>query len=337
MQIKVKCLFFKKLLLSITTILSINYAEVVLADDSALLSIKLAQQAYLNKDGKSIFKHIKNALEISKNHPMILKNVLKLYKVSESEKLFTDIKPDWSLPPEIKYLTVSAARRYNSERGKVGFFMTASGQIPQANYIEQFQVIRYPNEIVLDKSANIGNWKEEHWGESLGFWTSSESKNTIIEDGLYLLNIKVKDKNPVQAWFILNDASSSASPVINLPKTNQEFITRTPSFIWKNFRSPESKNNEDRIRVSGKIRLDLPSTTEDLVSVRFDYDPKKEIYQFKVGDHSQVKEYKGPDELPPGPYSFSVYFHELQKFGDLWIGRNSSTKTSFQIISENNK
>ena len=59
-----------------------------------------------------------------------------------------------------------------------------------------------------------------------GYWNSLSSKwqNSPIQDGLYLLNVKVEGKPMVKGWFTLSKTTSTALPVIEIPLPGQFII-----------------------------------------------------------------------------------------------------------------
>jgi hypothetical protein len=303
------------------------------SQENALHFLQQAQKSFLNSDGKALVKNIKEALIQSKNHPLVVRNASDLYQNAESKGLLKDINPGWQVPAELKYLNVSVHRKYMYEGGKVRFFISAGATQTEPEIVEQFQVIQYPNQVVLDKVGKIGDWKEQEWDGKPTFWIGEDWHAEQVPEGLYLINIKIKNQPLVQGWFVINDENSSASPVIKIPKVNQIFTTDQPNFIWKNFRSPEF-NREEHTRIGYKISREGTDLYEEITNAQINYQQELSEMQFRVGDKAAANAYQGATYLKPGSYQFSLGFREIHNFGDLLIVRVSSSKVPFSVESK---
>lgn len=192
--------------------------------------------------------------------------------------------------------------------------------------LEQLQVIRYPNEIILDKIANIGEWDITPNASETDVWAGTKQTITPTDEGLYLLNLQIKGQPMVQAWFIMADKNSSASPVVTSPKLGQIFTDPRPLFKWNVFLSPEYKVGENvrlDVRVNQAGGDELKITQVRLTNTKAD--------SYRFGDRNFVKNFEGPEHLPIGDYSLSVVYREIEMFGGLQLKRSSSTKVPFSI------
>ena len=63
------------------------------------------------------------------------------------------------MPDEVMYSVFNTTRGYNSVKDRTTFDFGIYGVIKGENIVEQVQVIRYPNEVVLDLQAGIALWK----------------------------------------------------------------------------------------------------------------------------------------------------------------------------------
>lgn len=319
----------KKSVLSVAALILSLFTVKSFADNS-LMAMKMAQTNFINRDKQAMFLHLKEALMESRNHPFMVRNAALLLNQLETQKWLKDYTPDWKVPEELKYLNVSVNRKYLQDSGRVRFFLSAGGQQLESNIVEDFQVIRYPNEVVIDKNASNGKWNEQLWAGQPTFWISEDWHAEPVAEGLYLLNIKVKNKALVQGWFFISNENSSASPVIKTPISQQVYRTDQPTFVWKKFVSPE-RSAEDRVKVGMKVSREDDKNYEDLIVVNYDLDSEKKELSFRVGERTSVKEYQGLSRLTSGNYFLTIGYRELHNYGDLWVGRVSSSKVPFIV------
>lgn len=288
--------------------------------------IQKAHEAYLKNDGKTLALAVKAGLELAKNQGPVKKNLLGLFSAAEKNGLLQNIEPNWILPKEITYASFESHRRYKLENGKVSFFLAVSMGVAPDQELEQLQVIRFPDQVILDKAANIGNWNITTNSRETNFWAGTDQKVTQNEEGLYLINLKIKGQPMVQAWLILADKNSSSSPVVTEPALKQIFTTNQPVFKWRKFVSPEFKQNEAS-RIS--IRVTKTDSEETEVSQVRLKDSK--ATSLKFGDSNAVVEVNGPDQLSTGDYYFNIAYREVENFGGFQIRRTSSTKVPFSV------
>jgi hypothetical protein len=108
--------------------------------------------------------------------------------------------------------------------------------------ISQLRLIHYPNRVILDKRAGIGEFADEpdpRTPGELNFWMASDYRRESNEEGLYLLDLEMKGGEKMQGWFFLSKPNATESPEVLSPSINQAFETRTPTFHWKDFISSE--------------------------------------------------------------------------------------------------
>lgn len=307
-------------------VLTLLFSTQAFASESFHHSVSEAHQAYLKGDGDTLLSRTKEALIQHKNHPLVVSNLMSLYGAAQRNGVFAKRSVDWNLPKEVEFLNVGVQRRYFLDRGRVVFFMTATGVLKQGQAIEQLQIIRYPDQVVLDKAGKVGEWAEETWQGQPSFWASGSRSPLPVEEGLYLINVQVRNQPMVQGWFLLGEANSSASPAVMSPKVNQAYSTGRPTFHWHEFHSPQAKPDE-YVKLSFKVTREGENSDVELADVELD--PK--ATSFKFGDKSQAKEYEGLLSLNPGQYHFAIGYQERTRFGDLTISRVSSTKIPFLI------
>lgn len=294
--------------------------------DQVPTAVQKAHEAYTRGDGNAVVAEVKSALEQSNGQSAIKKNMLGLYAAAARNGLLKNVEPNWHLPKELTYAGFESQRRYKVENGKVVYFLAVSLGVQNGASLEQLQVIRYPDQVVFDKAANIGNWNITPGTVETDIWAGSSQTMTPNEEGLYLLNVQVKGQPMVQAWFILTDKNSSASPVVNSPKSGQALSDDRPLFKWNAFRSPEFKQGE-KTRID--VKFNIARGDEPEVSQVRMIDSNATSYRF--GDKTGVKEFNGPEKLAQGDYMLSIVYREVEDFGGLQLKRTSSTKVPFTI------
>lgn len=290
------------------------------------LAVQKAHDAYLRGDGNALVTEVKSALEQINGQSSIKKNVLSLYAAASKNGLLKNVDPNWHFPKEITYAGFESHRRYKVENGKVTYFLAVSMGVQNGASLDQLQVVRYPSQVIFDKTANIGNWNIKSKSSETDIWAGTEQTITPNEEGLYLLNIQVKGQPMVQAWFILADKNSSASPVVLTPKLGQASTDPQPLFKWNAFHSPEYKKRE-KTRID--VKVNQAGGDEPEVSQVRMIDSKATSCRFD--DKSSVKEFNSPEKLPVGSYMFSLVYREVEDFGGLQLKRTSSTKVPFSI------
>lgn len=289
-------------------------------------AVRRAHDAYLRGDGNALVFEIKSALEQSNGQGATKQNMLGLYAAAVKNDLFKNVEPRWHLPKEITYASFESHRRYKVENGKVVYFLAVAFGIQNGATLDQLQIVRFPNEVIFDKAANIGDWNIKSDPKETDVWAGNSQTVMPNEEGLYLLNVQIKGQALVQGWFILADKNSSASPVVTSPKVGQAFSDDQPLFKWNAFASPEHKPGE-KTRID--VRVNRAGGDEpEVVQVRL-IDSKATAY--KYGDKAAVKEFNGPERLSAGDYMASITYREAEEFGGLQIRRTSSTKVPFSV------
>ncbi len=289
-------------------------------------AIQKAHEAYLRRDGVELITAVKLALEQADDQNAIKKNMLGLYTAAARNGLLKNVKLNWLLPKELTYAGFESTRRYRVENGKVVYYFALSVGVQSETELEQLQIIRYPDHVILDRAAQIGKWEITSDSKETHFYANSPQTSSPNEEGLYFFNIKVKDQPMVQAWFIFANKNSSATPIINNPKSAQTLSDGRPVFSWNSFLSPEYKQGEE-IRID--VRVNRAGGDEPKVAQFRMIDSKATSYKF--GDATAVKIINGPDQLTIGDYSISLTYREIEKFGGLQLKRTSSTKVPFTI------
>ena len=202
-----------------------------------------AHLAYAESNYTEMVSEVKSVLMDERNSQFERNNALKLW--GEAYKHNNHLPSDWRLPNSIKKLKVSIQRR--DSEGSIRYDLKVKGDTSKSNLIEQVQVIKYPNLVIIDKKAQVyEEWEEEIWDGVPEFKTQSRKQRERFEEGLYLLNIDTADGEKVRGWFVITDENSSDNPEIISPKPNGTLFGPHPTIEFEDFKSPEFRGFEYR-------------------------------------------------------------------------------------------
>src|SRR5262249_13732979 len=152
----------------------------------------------------------------------IQSDVLDLYDKAYELKGHEALNPDWKAPPAINWLSITARKKLSLARNVTEYRMQLNAEYPLGQDLEQAQLIRYPNEVLVDRQAGIGELNLKQYKGNADFFLGSEFRRTPNAPGLYLLVLKMRGSDPVQGWFILGkDANATGSPEVTSLKPDQ--------------------------------------------------------------------------------------------------------------------
>jgi len=283
-------------------------------------SLAAAHDAYLRSDLAALSASVKEALKDPDEG--VRRNALELI-----EKAYADgrrIPADWKLPREVPKMKV-AVRRMHRVDGD-GYDMRLYGNMVQPKMITQLQLVKYPDQVVLDLAKGIGTWEESFDPEDgPEFELDGPRYPSAPEEGLYLLNIETRTGAKVAGWVILSGLNSTATPQIAVPTPNQVFETATPTFRWTDFRSPQYHPEERRTLWIGVGESATPESEWKNVYSLFEEGPSRESVE--VGSAPGT----GPTRLSPGRHVFYLDYKESRRFGDLSVRRESAVIVPFFV------
>jgi hypothetical protein len=293
-------------------------AAKVAALDGAL-ELESAHVSYANGDLKEMGLSIKSVL-FSNAEPEVKDNALKLLDRVYNENCDYRFPVDWKLPPLVKGLYMDVGRK--AEPDGLFYKTKISGHLNDPDAIQQIVVKRYPDNVIADKQAGIGEWELDidDKDPSNIYFEISTSDSVPLRPGLYLVDISTKDNVRTEGWFIVSDQISSASPVVHSPAIGQHFNSTTPEFRWNDFRSPEYKTCESR-----RLRIfvaKIPAENWDLRWTLRKNDPAATSASVGVD---------GEGALEPGKYWFTLLYRESRQFGEMELSRRSETSRQFYI------
>lgn len=306
-------------------LISLLSSTVAFSGSENLSAIQRAEEAFLNLDGSTMVSEARSALKESHNHPLIVGQVASLFKSARSSKMRSDFSQNFQLPKDVTYLDLEIQRRYRTDKGEVVFALNASIGINKQADLEQLQVIRYPDEVMLDKAAGIGNMHPEESDTEKELWMGGNESTTPVQEGLFLINLKLKGEAMVRGYVIMVNKNASASPVVLTPVLKERIEDATPTISWKGFLSPEYKEGE---RIANNILITEVESGKDVMVVRVK-DPK--ATSFTVGDKEAAKFYQGVTELVPGKYRMRITHREVEDLGVMKTKRTSTTIVPFTI------
>ncbi len=281
--------------------------------------LESAHASYAKGDLKDMGLSIKSVL-FSDAEPEVRDNALKLLDRVYNENCDYSFPVDWKLPSLIKGLYMDIGRKVEPEG--VFYKTKISGHLNDPDAIQQITVKRYPDTVIADKQAGIGEWELDiDPKDPTDIYFEIATRDSVaLTPGLYLIDITTKDGVETKGWFIVSDQLSSASPVVHSPAVGEHFNGTTPAFRWNDFRSPEYKSCESR-----RLRIFVAKIPSDTWDLRWSYgknDPAQTSANVGVD---------GEGTLEPGKYWFTLYYKESRQFGEMELSRRSETSRQFYI------
>jgi hypothetical protein len=287
--------------------------------------VQAAHESFLMGEFDKMAVQIKRALMAYPYDAGIQRDLLDLYDKAYELKGFSAISPDWQAPKGVHWIGVSAKKIYQSQRGTIDYRIGLSFDHDKELDVEQARVVKYPNEVILDKERGVGDWDESPEGDRmLSFWIGSEYLKRSISEGLYLLEIKLKGQETVHGWFLFSRVNATESPEVSVPTKRQVFSTGNPTFQWKNFVSSEYRSYEKR-----KITLVVFRNANGVKDNTWSFSHEANLTSATVGTSGEGE--IGAKTLRPDEYVLHLNYRERRQFGDLTVSRESVTQTPFSV------
>lgn len=287
--------------------------------------VALAQQAYLEGDLSRAIQTAKMAYLQTGRNSVAQKNILQLAAQIQTMKLPVRMDVGWALPEEIKDMRVAVARRLDN--GAIRNRMNVGGSYKSVGEITNFQVIRYPDTIVLDKQKNIGHFEDSEEDGEAEYYYSSQSSPFTVTPGLYLLKLSTKSGSNVDGWFFITDEdNSTANPQFVGFEGTPVFNSPTPQVSWQDFFSPQFRVDRDYRMVS----LWVGKQNDDAGKFNFwttDMNTKSILLAAPVNPENGWT--RGP--LVDGDYYLLLNYNEARRFGPIRIVRRSETVKYFSV------
>ncbi len=293
------------------------------ADPSSPL--ETAQKAYLERDYATMSTAMRKALESPRTGPVERENLFGLLAATYQARGYEGIPADWKLPPEITKMKIVVNRIL---RDLPRYSFRVQGETAAIGTIRQLRVTRYPDQVVLDRKAGLGEWEERlNEDGDAEYELCGARTQAPVAAGLYLLRIELASGSAVDGWFILDpEVNSTESPALSSPSYGQQFTTTRPMFSWADFRSPQYKPFERRTVWMAVTRADPPA---------YDWDVHWSFYA-DAPTLTDITVGAAPGEhlakpLTTGNYAFYLNYQERRRFGDLILVRASAALHPFSI------
>lgn len=287
--------------------------------------LRRAHESFLGGRFQAMAAHLKEVFEDSSSDDVTRRNALELLHKAYAAKNGGSIPVDWKLPKEIEDMKINVRHARKPERDT--YVLKASGTGSDKGIVAQIQIVQYPDRIVLDKEAGLGEWTESYDPEDGHYFElDGDSQAEPPAEGLYLLNLRLRDGRVTKGWFILSDLVSSETPTVRTPAVGEQFSTRNPTFRWLDFHSPEFQSHERRTLWVGISAPKPPDFTYNEVWSRYEANPATTETTIGVDPLG-----KGLKELPDGRYVTHIGYKEIRRFGDLRLARQSMTILPFSV------
>jgi hypothetical protein len=284
-----------------------------------------AHESFLRKDMRSVALNLKELFQDTRADETEKKNGLALLEKAYAYRNGSGIPVDWRLPVEITKLKATVIYFRKPHEENYGF--KVAGTAVALGTVKQLKVTRYPDQVVLDKQAKVGEWEEEvDPDDGPSFELDGPHSVKPVEEGLYLVHMELANGNNFDAWFILSNMASTDTPVVRTPCVGETFTTRNPTFKWEDFKSPEYQGHESRSIWMTAVKAEPPGFDWIQAWTMYEGDPIRT--QATIG---LEKDGVGVKQLENGRYNFYLGYKEQRRFGELRLGRQSFTVTPFHI------
>jgi hypothetical protein len=311
--------------------------------------LSAAHEAYLEGRFQDMILAAKSALMQRPEDLSLRKNLVQLLDAAYAQGAENKIDPGWRLPPGVNPLAFTLKRIAWKNGDSWQYMLWFGGLSDKPEAVAQIRLIRYPDQVVFDKTAGIGSWSETKSpaaGKTF-FGINAFLGQTPPPDGLYQFELRLADDpKPHQGWFIAFNMASKTSPALASPRPNENLPMATPTFRWNAFSSAASRDYEDKLtQVSVAANAvdcektyvweafaggDLTETAVSATGVDLDVNPRSDA-ELDAGRLKGTLFHTGTKELPDGSYVVDLKYLERKTFGPLQLKRYSITSMPFSI------
>jgi hypothetical protein len=288
-------------------------------------NLKKAKAALEKKDFVSMVTELKGAVENSGAKESVVKEVEQLL-----EKGFLSAGPDglpapWKLPQEITKLKVGI--RLTQKNSELVHSIKVYGEVKPNFKLEQVRLVRYPNEVIVDRKAGIGNWMEApaRGKRDPEFGLEVSRGQNPAAAGLYLLDAILDNGTKFDAWFFISkDMNYSKAPKLKMPKAGEVLSTVNPVLEWSDPISREPRPYENRAIWIGVFLIEPPSPL-------LKWELGKRSPTLTTAQVGKTEHGQGVSELTNGKHTLSITYNEERTFGGIFLRRESSVNSFFQV------
>jgi hypothetical protein len=284
--------------------------------------LKRAHAAYLNRDHKQVAQALKALFMMGDATQVEKRNAYDLY-----DKALTNDggAADWRLPAEVTWMKVDVRRR--QKQSGVDYQIKVGGRMSHEQAVQQLQLIKYPDHVLIDKEGGIGEYEEEIWEGVPEFGGKTRRTAARMEAGLYLLNLETAS-GLTEGWFILTpDMNASRSANLHSPEEGDTLIGPQPEVFFQAFVSEGFDPQRERWSVLTSVtKINAEDHSWQYLWSYWGDDPA--LTSIRLGTENEG----GSDHrFVTGLYQLSLDMRERHKFGDLHIGRVSRIERLFRI------
>lgn len=302
--------------LCLLTVKAVGAPWFAVAGGDAVAALDRAHEAFLARDYASVSSGVRDALADTGTDTIVRKNALDLLAKADDETR-GNLPVDWTLPAGVSDMKFTQSLKQEPD-GYI-YKVQIRADIVERDMVQQVQVARFPDVVILDRQAGMGEFSTGP--EDVGFSFDLEREmSEALADGLYLLRLELKDGTRSEGWFIISDLAATTTPRLDAPAVGQTFDHGRPEFVFEDFRSAAYKSYERRRLHINAARLTSSDPGWDLSWGFYLVDPA--ITSVTVGPHPNAL---GVEELPPGRYWVSVEFLEERRFGPMKLRRGAKT------------
>jgi len=282
-----------------------------------------AHADYLKRDFGGMATSIRDILADGTADEFTRRNALELLQQAYTESS-GEIPVNWQLPAGVSDMKVTQARVMRPNG--VFFKLELRAAITTDDLVSQAQIVRFPDQVVLDRQGGLGEWSTTTEEEGFSFDLESEGVGEPMPEGLYLINLELKDGTRTSGWFVLSGVTSTASPVVNSPAVGETFTTANPTLNWDDFRSPQYQAHERRT-----INVHVSQITSQAPGWReawgvYQQDPTATETTIGVDPLG-----RGDSKLEAGEYWLNITYLETHMFGPIKLRRASRVARSFYV------
>lgn len=273
-----------------------------------------AHAAYLESDDAGFVESVVTAFKDPNLTPLEAQNLTSLLGAAFADRRGV-LPSEFRLPHGLAELRL--VQRRAETRDRMDYVTEFTGKYDGPGKIEKLRLIRWPNEVILDKASAAFEFEENPDGFYL------KRRNQVPDaEGLYFVEVTMADGGTASAWVPVVDWASDKTPVLDAPRAYQS-LGANPEVQWLPFSTGDRGYEGRRFSVQA-ILNDAPD---------YDWVTRWTLYG-KDGDETHTTVGKDPrgdgvTGLTPGRYLLNVTYSEWRRVGDLQIVKQSATRVPF--------
>ena len=288
--------------------------------------VQKAHHHFIKKEFSKMMAQVKYGLALKGTPVAVRNNLLDLVRKTSIELKGREIPVDWSLPPQVRFLAITFRRIELGSGLGTEFRLRVSGTFDQKYNLDQVQLVRFPEQVILDRKKKIGFWNTNPTQQSeTHFNLERRDVSKPPESGLYLLRLKAKNEPVREGWVILDRMDAKKTPVIMQPTNGSTVDQPQPTFRWSPFVSDHYLGVERLAMHLGVYRINSETGSWGQPIWAFTSMTRNPT-QVKVGTVFQNPQASasGVEFLEEGPHAAVLSFVESFQFGPVHISREAT-------------